>query len=77
MADFVGRFERLEKNFTYVTERIGVAEKVELPHKLASPGRESRSYTDFYDKRLAKLVHERFQKNISTCSSMSSEFWCH
>ncbi len=66
LADFVGHFERLEKDFTYVTERIGAAGSIELPHKLASPGRESRSYTDFYDERLAGLVHERFQKDVET-----------
>ncbi len=64
MADFVGRFERLNKDFAYVTERIGMTEKVELPHRLSSPGRDSRSYTGFYDERLADLVHERFQKDI-------------
>lgn len=66
MADFVGRFERLEKDFAYVTKKIGAAETIELPHKLSSPGRESRHFTDFYDKRLASLVHERFQRDIET-----------
>jgi hypothetical protein len=64
MADFVGRFENLAQDFEAVTEKIGVAEKVQLPHKLRSRGRESRSYAEFYDNRLRDLVHERYLDDI-------------
>jgi len=63
MADFVGRFERLNEDFAVVVERIG-APQLQLPHRLRSPNRESRAYADFYDDRLRRLVHERFRDDI-------------
>jgi chondroitin 4-sulfotransferase 11 len=65
MADFVGRFENLRKDFAVVAEKIG-APGLELPHRLKSRRRKSRPYTDFYDKRLKKLVHERYEKDVET-----------
>ena len=63
MADFVGHFETLEKDFSYVAEKIGAPE-LQLPHLLRSRNRQGRSYADFYDDRLAKLVYERYTKDI-------------
>jgi hypothetical protein len=63
MADFVGRFENLREDFAGVSERIGVP-SLELPHRLKSPGRESRPYTDFYDGRLRDLVGERYREDV-------------
>ncbi len=64
LADFVGRFENLAEHFEVVTERIGAAQKLQLPHKKHSRSREGRSYTDFYDERLKNLVYERYQEDI-------------
>jgi len=64
MADFVGRFENLTADFEVVTERIGVAQEIRLPHLLRSGIRKSRPYTDFYDDRLKNLVHRRYQEDI-------------
>ena len=55
MADFVGRFERLEEDFSRVASEIGAVPS--LPRLLAS-GR--GSYRDYYDGRLARMVGERF-----------------
>lgn len=63
MADFVGHFETLEEDFSYVAENIGVPE-LQLPHLLRSKNREGRSYYEFYNNRLAELVHERYTKDI-------------
>jgi chondroitin 4-sulfotransferase 11 len=65
MADFVGRFENLREDFAVVAEKIGAPE-LELPHQLKSPNRKSRPYTDFYNERLKKLVHERYEKDVET-----------
>jgi hypothetical protein len=63
MADFVGHFETLEEDFCYVAAEIGVPE-LQLPHLLRSKNREGRSYSEFYDDRLAELVYERYTKDI-------------
>jgi chondroitin 4-sulfotransferase 11 len=63
MADFVGHFETLEEDFRYVAGEIGVPE-LQLPHLLRSKNREGRSYSEFYDDRLAELVYERYTKDI-------------
>jgi hypothetical protein len=64
MADFVGRFETLATDFEVVAERIGGGQRLQLPHKLRSSSRKSRSYTEFYDDRLRDLVYERYREDI-------------
>jgi len=64
LADFVGRFEDMAAGFDIVTRKIGVDGEIELPHKLRSENREGRLYTEFYDDRLRKLVHERFRDDV-------------
>jgi hypothetical protein len=63
LADFVGRFENLEEDFEFVTKRIGI--NAQLPHVAdTSSTRGSRSYRDFYDEKLARMVGERYRKDI-------------
>lgn len=62
MADFVGRFERLEEDFIHVARIIG-APHLKLPHLLPSPSRGARPYRDFYDDETAERVGERFRKD--------------
>ena len=64
MADFVGCFENLAADFAVVAEKIGGAQRLQLPHKLRSTSRKSRPYTEFYDDRLRDLVHERYREDI-------------
>lgn len=63
LADFVGRFENLREDFRVVAGKIG-APGLELPHRLKSPSRQDRHYTEFYDERLKKLVRERYQGDV-------------
>jgi hypothetical protein len=63
MADFVGHFETLGEDFSYVAQRIGVPD-LQLPHLLRSKNREGRSYSEFYDGRLAELVHDRYAEDV-------------
>jgi len=62
-ADFVGRFENLEKDFGFVAERIGL--EPSLPQAGASRSRDSRSYRDFYDEKLARMVGERYREDAN------------
>ena len=61
LADFVGRFERLEDDFRLVTERIGL--EAGLAHAGRSQSRNSQSYRDFYDGKLARMVGERYRED--------------
>jgi hypothetical protein len=63
LADFVGRFENLEEDFEIVTKRIGI--DAQLPHAAdTSSTRGSRSYRDFYDEKLARMVGERYREDV-------------
>ena len=64
LADFVGRFEKLEADFDVVAKRIGGTQSLQLPHILRSKRRNFRPYTDFYDDRLKHLVYERYKEDI-------------
>ena len=64
LADFVGRFENLSEDFDVAMRQIGVEGEIQLPHILRNKSREGRSYHEFYDDRLRKLVHERFSDDI-------------
>jgi hypothetical protein len=62
LANFVGRFENLEEEFAFVVDKIGAnGIELRLPHLLSS--NDSHSYRDFYDRRLARLVGERYQRD--------------
>ena len=63
LPDFIGRFENLQEDFARVTAKIG-APDLKLPHLTPSLSRDNRSYRDFYDERLAKMVNERYQRDI-------------
>jgi hypothetical protein len=62
LADFVGHFETLERDFAYVAERIG-APHLKLPHKLRSKSG-AGSYRDYYNDRLKDLVYRRFRRDV-------------
>ena len=61
LVDFVGRFERLNDDFTEVCRQIGV--DAELPHLKSSSHRDFRSY---YDDETSALIGDRFQEDIIT-----------
>lgn len=59
LADFVGRYERLEEDFAFVARRLGLDGG--LPRLLPS-GR--GDYRDFYDRKLAERVAERYRLDL-------------
>ncbi len=63
LADFVGRLETLDEDFRVVAERIGL--KANLSHTGRSRSRNSLSYRDFYDERLARMVSERYHEDAN------------
>jgi hypothetical protein len=62
LANFVGRFENLGRDFAHAAEMIG-APHLKLPHKLPSKSRDG-TYRDYYSDRLKKLVHRRFMQDV-------------
>lgn len=62
-ADFVGRFENLTQDFEHVKTRIGVSD-LHLQERNRKQQQDERLYRDYYDTRLRRLVHKRYEKDI-------------
>jgi Sulfotransferase family len=60
LADFIGRFERLEEDWTFVAQKLGITEK--LPHRRANP--RARHYTEYYTPRTRNVIATRFKVDI-------------
>lgn len=59
LVEFVGRYERLEKDFATVCERTGRGG--ELPHLKSS---DRPHYEELYSERAAEVVARRFRRDI-------------
>ena len=62
-VDFIGRFERLQGDFTHVARQVGLPSTV-LPRLQAA--RTTVNYVDYYDVEIRKLVAKRFRDDIDT-----------
>ena len=60
--DYIGRLENFEKDFSYVTEKIGVISK-KLPHKNKNKHKH-KHYTEYYDDETRQIVAEKYAKDI-------------
>jgi len=60
--DFIGRFERLQRDFDRVCDDIGIERRI-LPHTRRRP---RPHYTTFYDDALCALVADRYRRDIET-----------
>ena len=60
LADFIGRFERLDQDWAFVAQKLGIAET--LPHRRVNP--RSRHYTEYYTARTRELIANKFQVDI-------------
>lgn len=60
LADFIGRFETLESDWTTVAQRLGLAES--LPHKRANP--RARPYAEYYTARTQEVIASKFKIDI-------------
>lgn len=59
-CDFIGRFEKLQKDFEIVCETIGIRKR-KLPHM--NTGRH-RHYTEYYDDETRAIVAEKYARDI-------------
>jgi len=60
LADFIGRFERLEEDWAFIANKIGLEQK--LPHARANP--RPRHYTDYYTDETRELIERKFKVDI-------------
>ncbi len=61
IVDFIGRYERLEKDFKEVCRRIGI-KPPELPHRRKASNR--RPYQEYYNEKTKSLVRDYFSRDI-------------
>jgi len=65
IADFIGRFEDLVKDFAHICKTIGIPFDAErMPRAKASKKGKNFSYKDWYGEREVELVEKIFQKEI-------------
>jgi chondroitin 4-sulfotransferase 11 len=57
--DFIGRFERIEYDYEYVSKKIRLTRK--LPHVRIS---KHKHYTDYYDDKTRDIIAERYARDI-------------
>ncbi|MBV9010049.1 MAG: sulfotransferase family 2 domain-containing protein [Verrucomicrobia bacterium] len=62
LADFIGRFERLEEDWAFVASKLGTTQP--LPHWRANP--RARHYTEYYNSRTRDVIANRFRVDIET-----------
>jgi Sulfotransferase family len=60
LADFIGRFERLQEDWAVIAKKLGVSET--LPHARGNP--RLRHYTEYYTPETARLIEEKFKVDI-------------
>jgi len=60
LADFIGRFERLEADWAFVAQKLGLTES--LPHWRANP--RARHYTEYYNARTREIIANKFRIDI-------------
>jgi hypothetical protein len=60
LADFIGRFERLEEDWKIVARKLGVSEG--LPHSRPNPRK--RHYTEYYNGKTRAMIAEKFKVDI-------------
>ncbi|WP_300013132.1 sulfotransferase family 2 domain-containing protein [uncultured Roseobacter sp.] len=67
-ADFIGRFERFEKDCRHVYRQLGMEEPEIIPHRRNTPPRDYRSYFDKSTRSRAEQIFaedlERFDYNF-------------
>ena len=60
LADFIGKFERLDEDWAFVAKKLGVSEN--LPHQRANP--RTRHYTEYYTPRTRDIIANKFKVDI-------------
>ena len=60
LADFIGRFERLEQDWRIVANKLGI--KRSLPH--SRPNLRERHYREYYNNKTRAIIEDRFRVDI-------------
>jgi hypothetical protein len=60
LADFIGKFERLEEDWAFVAHKLGLTET--LPHQRVNP--RERHYTEYYNARTREVIADKFRIDI-------------
>jgi hypothetical protein len=60
LADFIGKFERLDEDWAFVAKKLAVSEK--LPHQRANP--RTRHYSEYYTPRTRDIIANKFKVDI-------------
>jgi Sulfotransferase family len=60
LVDFIGKFERLDKDWALVAQKLGLEEK--LPHRRENP--RERHYTEYYTPRTRDVIAAKFKVDI-------------
>jgi len=61
LADFIGTYENLERDWAHVCARLGVS--VTLPHTRQNP-HNARHYTEYYDQKTRDIIAQKFRVDI-------------
>jgi Sulfotransferase family len=62
LADFIGRFERLDQDWAFVANKLGLT--TTLPHSRANA--RSRHYTEYYNERTRNIIGDKFRVDIES-----------
>ncbi|MEP7078698.1 MAG: sulfotransferase family 2 domain-containing protein [Chthoniobacterales bacterium] len=60
LADFIGKFERLEEDWAFVAEKLGLTRT--LPH--SRPNARGRHYSEYYNARTREVIARKFDVDI-------------
>ena len=60
LADFIGRFERLEEDWALVARKLGITET--LPHRRSNA--RARHYTEYYSAKTREIIAVKFKVDI-------------
>jgi hypothetical protein len=60
LADFIGRFEKLETDWAFIAKKLGVT--ATLPH--SRPNLRTRHYTEYYTTRTREVIANKFKVDI-------------
>ena len=64
--DFIGKFERREKDLTFISEKMGfiINPQFSVKKKEMQKSRSNKHYTEYYNEETKQMVREKYAKDI-------------